>query len=163
MVPRQRATRSKVFAVVVASALLAASCSSSGKSSKSSASTSTSSGATSGVTVSGGPTGTYVVPAGIHKIQHVIVIMQENRSFDSYFGTFPGADGIPMSNGKPTVCAPDPASGRCVAPYPDHADVNGGGPHNYANATADVNGGKMDGFIGQAQAGKQECNDQTDP
>ena len=27
---------------------------------------------------------------GIHKIQHVIVIMQENRSFDSYFGTYPG-------------------------------------------------------------------------
>ena len=26
-------------------------------------------------------------------IQHVIVIMQENRSFDHYFGTFPGADG----------------------------------------------------------------------
>ena len=34
-------------------------------------------------------------PAGIHKIRHVIVIMQENRSFDSYFGTYPGADGIP--------------------------------------------------------------------
>src|SRR5436305_14585750 len=30
---------------------------------------------------------------GIHKIQHVVVIMQENRSFDSYFGTYPGADG----------------------------------------------------------------------
>jgi phospholipase C len=29
---------------------------------------------------------------GIHKIKHVIVIMQENRSFDEYFGTFPGAD-----------------------------------------------------------------------
>jgi phospholipase C len=30
---------------------------------------------------------------GIHKIKHVIIIMQENRSFDSYlyFGTFPGA------------------------------------------------------------------------
>ena len=27
---------------------------------------------------------------GIHKIKHVITIMQENRSFDSYFGTFPG-------------------------------------------------------------------------
>ena len=26
---------------------------------------------------------------GIHKIKHVIVISQENRSFDSYFGTFP--------------------------------------------------------------------------
>ena len=28
---------------------------------------------------------------GIHKIQHVIIVMQENRSFDSYFGTYPGA------------------------------------------------------------------------
>ncbi len=42
-------------------------------------------------------------PAGIHKIRHVVVIMQENRSFDSYFGTFPGADGIPAG-----VCVPDP-------------------------------------------------------
>ena len=31
--------------------------------------------------------------AGIHKIRHVVVVMQENRSFDSYFGTYPGADG----------------------------------------------------------------------
>jgi phospholipase C len=161
MVSRRRVTRGKVSAVVVASALVATSCSGAGK--PSSSATSTSSGTTPGVTVSGGPTGTYVVPVGIHKIQHVIVIMQENRSFDSYFGTFPGADGIPMSNGKPTVCAPDPATGRCVAPYPDHADVNGGGPHNYANATADINGEKMDGFIGQAQAGKKSCKDQTDP
>jgi phospholipase C len=26
---------------------------------------------------------------GIHRIRHVVVIQQENRSFDSYFGTFP--------------------------------------------------------------------------
>ena len=52
--------------------------------------------------VSGGPAGSYVVPPGIHKIKHVIIVMQENRSFDSYFGTYPGADGIPMKNGKPT-------------------------------------------------------------
>ena|SRR6266705_421171 len=45
---------------------------------------------------------------GIHKIKHVIVIMQENRSFDSYFGTFPGADGIAMTSGVPTACVPDP-------------------------------------------------------
>jgi phospholipase C len=32
---------------------------------------------------------------GIHKIKHVVVIMQENRSFESYFGTNAGADGIP--------------------------------------------------------------------
>ena len=113
--------------------------------------------------VSGGPTGSYVVPAGIHNIKHIVVIMQENRSFDNYFGTYPGADGIPMSNGKPTVCVSDPASGACVAPYPDHADVNGGGPHNYTNATSDINNGKMNGFIGQAEGGKQECTDPNDP
>ena len=33
--------------------------------------------------------------SGIHKIRHVVIIMQENRSFDEYFGTYPGADGIP--------------------------------------------------------------------
>jgi hypothetical protein len=38
----------------------------------------------------GGPTGTYVVPPGIQEIRHVIVIIHENRFFDSYFKTFPG-------------------------------------------------------------------------
>jgi Phosphoesterase family len=33
---------------------------------------------------------------GIENIQNVIIIVQENRSFDSYFGTYPGANGIPM-------------------------------------------------------------------
>jgi phospholipase C len=113
--------------------------------------------------VTGGPTGTYLVPTGIHKIKHVIVIQQENRSFDSYFGTFPGADGIPMKNGKPTVCVPDPQAKTCVAPYPDHADVNGGGPHSAPNAVADMDGGKMDGFIAQAEAGRKGCLDPTDP
>src|SRR5207302_608876 len=28
--------------------------------------------------------------AGIRRIKHVVVITQENRSFDSYFGTYPG-------------------------------------------------------------------------
>ena len=67
--------------------------------------------------------------------------MQENRSFDTYFGTYPGADGIPMANGKPTVCLPQ-TSGACVAPFHDPADVNGGGPHGQTNAVADIAGGK---------------------
>lgn len=113
--------------------------------------------------VSGGPTGSYIVPAGVHKIKHVIVIMQENRSFDSYFGTYPGADGIPMANGKPTVCVPDPATKKCVAPFVDHADVNGGGPHGASNAAADIDGGKMDGFIAQQEAAKKNCTDPTNP
>ena len=116
-----------------------------------------------GERVIGGPTGTYVVAAGVHKIRHVIVIQQENRSFDSYFGTYPGADGIPMQNGRPSVCVTDPASGSCVKPYVDHADVNGGGPHSESNARADVNGGAMNGFIGQAESGRRGCLDLTDP
>jgi phospholipase C len=96
------------------------------------------------------------VLAGIHKIQHVVVIMQENRSFDSYFGTYPGADGIPHG-----VCVPDPASGTCVAPFHDSANVNYGGPHSAKNATADIDAGRMDGFVGQAEQG-QGCSS-TDP
>jgi phospholipase C len=133
-------------AAVVAAALAAAGCSGGGAE-----------------VVPGGPAGHYPVPAAIHKIKHIIVIQQENRSFDSYFGTFPGADGIPMKNGQPTVCVPDPATGKCVAPYPDHADVNGGGPHSASNATADIGNGKMDGFIGQAESGRKGCLDPTDP
>jgi phospholipase C len=105
------------------------------------------------------PTPTASSPQGIHKIRHVVVIMQENRSFDSYFGTFPGAAGIPTN-----ACVPDPQhAGRCVRPYADHADVNGGGPHSQINATADTNGGKMNGFVAQAEQGRRGCLNVTNP
>ena len=100
--------------------------------------------------------------AGIRKIQHVVVIMQENRSFDSYFGTFPGADGIPMRDGLPTVCVPDPKGG-CDQPYHDDRVVNGGGPHGQDAATADINDGKMDGFVTQAASGRRGCGDLNNP
>ena len=99
----------------------------------------------------------------IHLIKHVIIIFQENRSFDSYFGTYAGADGIPMHNGVPTVCVPDPQTTQCVRPYLDHQDRNGGGPHAAVNSAADVNGGKMDGFIAQAERGRRGCTDPTNP
>ena len=79
---------------------------------------------------------------GLGKIRHVVVIMQENRSFDSYFGTFPGAEGIPMRDGVPTVCSPDPSTRECQRPYHDPADVNGGGPHGAPAATADIAGAR---------------------
>src|SRR5216683_8120886 len=107
---------------------------------------------------------TPVAASGIHKIQHVVVIMQENRSFDQYFGTFPGADGLPVQNGQFTTCVPDPATGVCVKPYHDTSDLNYGGPHGQTNATADVNGGKMDGFIAQALNDKKAiCTSPDDP
>jgi len=93
------------------------------------------------------------IPRGIHKIRHIVVIMQENRSFDTYFGTYPGADGLP-----PNVCVPDPANGGCQKPFHDTADLNYGGPHGQSNATADIDGGKMDGFVAQAEKGQvQGC------
>ncbi|HEV2324443.1 MAG TPA: alkaline phosphatase family protein [Terracidiphilus sp.] len=85
-------------------------------------------------------------------IKHVIIIFQENRSFDSYFGTYPGADGIPMRGGAPTVCNPDPKTGQCVKPYLDHNDVNCGGPHAAEHSLAVVANGKMNGFIRVDQA-----------
>jgi phospholipase C len=97
------------------------------------------------------------------KIKHVVVIMQENRSFDHYFGTYPGADGIPMQNGVPTVCVPDPKTSQCVKPYHDGRDVNAGGPHGAAAAAADIDGGKMDGFIAQHRSGQKACANPDTP
>jgi phospholipase C len=87
-------------------------------------------------------------------IKHVIVLMQENHSFDNYFGTYPAANGF-----DPATCvpinpdAPEPTS--CIKPF------NLAGrtiePLNY-NTRAfqrQVRGGKMDGFIQVfRQAGK---------
>jgi phospholipase C len=102
---------------------------------------------------------------GIHKIRHVVIIMQENRSFDSYFGTYPGADGIPGLAGNPgTVpCIPDPTRGGCVQPYHDRQDRSLGGPHSFAAAEADIDGGKMDGFVGEQERGMVGCAQTFNP
>jgi phospholipase C len=96
-------------------------------------------------------------------IQHIIIIMQENRSFDEYFGTYPGADGIPMHNGVPTVCVNDPISGQCVPPYHNPVLSNIGGPHAAPAAVADIDGGKMDGFISQFRHAQKACQDPNNP
>ena len=91
-------------------------------------------------------------------IKHVIIIMQENRSFDQYFGTFPGADGIP-----PDTCVPlnptEPLG--CVKPFHDVHDVNAGGPHGADNAQADLDDGittdKMDGFLLEQSSAPNTC------
>jgi phospholipase C len=100
--------------------------------------------------------GAEAVGGGIHNIQHVVMIMQENRSFDSYFGTYPGANGIPAG-----VCEPDPLNGGCVKPFHDPSDVNTGGPHGTESSINDIDGGMMDGFVGQAEQGLK-CSS-TDP
>ncbi len=97
------------------------------------------------------------------KIKHIVIIMQENRSFDQYFGTYPGADGIPMQNGVPTVCVPDPKTNQCVKPYHDPKDINAGGPHAAASATTDIDGGKMDGYITAFRGAQKACKNPDTP
>jgi phospholipase C len=110
----------------------------------------------------------------IHRIKHVVIIMQENRSFDQYFGTYPGADGLPGVGGNPGVppCVPDPAhAATCVPPFHDLSDKNFGGPHGDVAAIADTDctdfasraGCKMDGFVSQAESGSNCGTTPTNP
>src|SRR5262245_56323907 len=100
---------------------------------------------------------------GIHRIRHVIVIMQENRSFDSYFGTYPGVDGIPMKDGDPTVCVPTDTGKRCIEPFHDRHDMNAGGPHSLRAAAIDIAGGEMSGFVERQQRGLRHCLQMFNP
>ncbi len=87
---------------------------------------------------------------GINNLDHLIFIVQENRSFDHYFGTFPGADGIPKKSGGGgfDVCVRDPeANGVCRRPYHDRNVFDEGGPHNVKASRITVNHGAMDGQL----------------
>src|SRR4051794_38102888 len=86
-------------------------------------------------------------------IQHFVVLMQENHSFDNYFGTYPGANGIPRG-----ACIPV-GSGRsragCVQPFhlggraaPDLSD-------DVQAHRVQLASGRMDGFVRAASAGRQ--------
>ncbi len=82
--------------------------------------------------------------AGSSVIKNIVVVFQENHTFDNYFGAYPGADG---TAGK-AYCLPDsPGSSTCVSPYHDThlspVDMN----HDWAAAHADYDSGKMDGFV----------------
>jgi phospholipase C len=136
---RSRARLLTFFALVGLAAVVAAACS---VASAEAPATSGHEDPTSGV-----PDAAIDPAVGINNITHVIVIMQENRSFDHYFGTYPGPAGIPMKDGRPTVCVPDPVLDRCVRPFHESALVNQGGPHDHFHSTIDVNSGRMDGFV----------------
>ena len=88
--------------------------------------------------------------SGSSPIAHVIVIIQENRSFDNFFATFPGADGA--TTGR-VAAVPGPERSQC--PYPrattvplaQHPLVEGRDfGHNYGDFLIAYDNGKMDGF-----------------
>ena len=96
---------------------------------------------------SGAPARQVARTPGIETIEHVIVVVQENRSFDEYFGTYPGADGIPRRpNGSWAVCIPDPELGHCVKPFHDPDLYDEGAAHNHTASVRDIDHGAMDGF-----------------
>ncbi len=98
-----------------------------------------------------------VVPAAI---RHLVFIVQENHSFDNYFGTFPGATGLPLSDGSPSPCLPDPASDQCARSFHDSRDIHPDPPHSAEAYARAIDGGAMDGFVTQFRVGlKRSCGD----
>ncbi len=122
-----------------------------------------------GRTPAGGP-----LPPGIpleradkSKIEHVVIVIQENRSFDNFFATFPGADGtktgkaaaMPQSeqdycrsNGMPAIAKPTsvPLTETDLVgsgfgkngKFDEDTDLD----HIYSGFKAQYDQGKMDGF-----------------
>jgi phospholipase C len=79
-------------------------------------------------------------------IEHFVVLMQENHTFDNYFGTYPGADGIPEG-----VCMPvdpfDAANTECIESF--HIGERGSEDLDHSQPTflMQYNEGKLDGFV----------------
>jgi phospholipase C len=78
-------------------------------------------------------------------IRHFITLMQENHTFDNYFGTYPGVDGIPKNVCVPLGRTPKP----CFRPF--HVGDNGIAQrdldHSAATYRLQYDAGRMDGFI----------------
>ncbi len=82
-------------------------------------------------------------PRAARGIEHIIYLIQENHSYDNYFGTFPGAEGFPSGLKVPLRPGETPS----VAPFHRTSlllhDLN----HSWEASHAAVDEGRMDGFI----------------
>ncbi len=118
--------------------------------------------------------------AGLEKIEHIIVISLENRSFDNIFGMFPGADGVAQAketaiqrdkNGKPYETLPRVMDSRhkntvdtrfpgdipngpfLLDKYIGLDDFHGDLTHKFYVQQKQINGGRMDRFAALSNAG----------
>jgi phospholipase C len=78
-------------------------------------------------------------------IRHFVFLMQAGRTFDSYFGTYPGADGLSAGTCQPLV--PGQPRDGCVRPF-----LEGGKPPPAIETSALIaarqyDSGRMDGFV----------------
>jgi phospholipase C len=78
-------------------------------------------------------------------IKHLVVLMQENHTFDNYFGTYPGADGIPAGT-KMMVNPHDPNAGYVQPWYVGNSALTDLS-HSSETYGEQFDNGKMDGFI----------------
>src|SRR6185295_20330356 len=92
------------------------------------------------------------VPAGTPSrsmpINHIVVIMQENHSFDNYFGQLnqPQFYGAEVDGVSTSMCNPDAAGRRVLAYHERNLCVADPG-HSWNAQHLGWNGGKMDGFV----------------
>lgn len=86
-------------------------------------------------------------------IRHFVFLMQGDRTFDNYFGTYPGADGAPEGTCQPLVLGRD--SG-CVRPYALHGTTPPPLAPGQSVINAQLNGGKLDGFVAAYSAQGQD-------
>ena len=70
------------------------------------------------------------------KIQHIVIIMQENRSFDNLFNGFPGADTVPSG----------PSHGQMIQLQPISLEQGSDLDHTHIGWWMDWDNGQMDGF-----------------
>ncbi len=78
-------------------------------------------------------------------IKHIIIIFQENRAFDDYFGVYPGANGIPANTCMPLN--PSNYSRGCVKPFLATSAVQPDMAHTWGSSHEAVDNGLMNGFI----------------
>lgn len=86
------------------------------------------------------------VSPAMPRLQHLIFIVQENHSFDNYFGTYPDANGIPPGIALP-VELDHPSIGYVRPYFVNNESIGQGLSHSLSTSKTDYNLGLMDGFV----------------
>jgi phospholipase C len=121
-----------------------------------------------------------VVPEALGRIGHIVVIFEENRSFDNLFGSFPGADGLDRAgtnatqvdrDGRPYDTLPPVIDSTATPPgpdprFPEHLpnapfridgyvslqQRTGDMIHAFYQQQLQINNGRMDSFVAWSNA-----------
>ena len=109
-------------------------------------------------------------PGKLRDIKHIVVLMQENRSFDHYFGTMPGVRGfddpaaVKLSTGRSVFYQPD-AKNPDGYLLPFHLDTRRTSAqaipstsHAFTVQHSAVNGGKMDNWLPAHRSADGDAN-----